>query len=127
MGTQATWDFIVQTYQHIRLLILSRLSFWNMGGIITIGAVAYQTAGLGFWEFVFFLGVISVNLAVINFLPIPPLDGGQMVFLLIEKVRGRPVPENAHFLGMLLGFAFVVLLILAVSVNDVWSYFRPGN
>ena len=46
-------------------------------------------------DLIHFLGILSINLAVINFLPIPPLDGGQMVFLMAEKIRGRPLPESA--------------------------------
>ncbi len=62
-----------------------------------IAQVAYYAAGSGFTELISFLGVLSINLAVINFLPIPPLDGGQMLFLIAEKVRGRPLPESALY------------------------------
>src|SRR5262249_53514335 len=82
-----------------------RISVENLGGPITIGRVAYYFAGLDFWEFVFFLGLISVNLAVINFLPIPVLDGGHFVFLVYEKIRGKPASE-----GVLVGRTYAGLL-----------------
>jgi len=61
-----------------------------------IGTVAFHIAGRDFWEFLFFLGLISVNLAVVNFLPIPVLDGGHMVFLIYEKIRGKQAPESVR-------------------------------
>ena len=54
-------------------------------------------------DLIHFLGILSINLAVLNFLPIPPLDGGQMVFLIAEKVRGRPLPESALIAGIVVG------------------------
>ena len=65
-----------------------------MSGPLTIASVSYKIAGEDFWQYLLFLGLISVNLAVVNFLPIPVLDGGHMVFLLLEKALGRPVPER---------------------------------
>jgi regulator of sigma E protease len=62
---------------------------------------------------------------VVNFLPIPPLDGGQLLFLICEAVRGRPVPEKYAGPVMIAGLVFVLLLFLAVNLNDVLSYF--GN
>ena len=58
--------------------------------------------GLGLTYLIHFLGMLSINLAVLNFLPIPPLDGGQMVFLVAEKIRGRPLPDSALMRGDLL-------------------------
>jgi regulator of sigma E protease len=126
-GSLETLDNIVAIYATIRGLIQGRLSKNAVGGPIKIADVAYGAARLGLPAFIPFLAMLSINLAVINFLPIPPLDGGQMLFLIAEKVRGRPLPENAHFIGMVAGLVFVLVLILFVSVNDVWSYFRtPG-
>ena len=66
-----------------------------------------------------FLGILSINLAVLNFLPIPPLDGGQMVFLLAEKVRGRPLPDSALIAGTYAGLLFVLGLMAFVIFQDV--------
>ena len=69
-----------------------------------------------------FLGILSINLAVINFLPVPPLDGGQMLFLIAEKVRGRPLPDSALSAGIVVGLVLVVCLMICVLFQDVlWS------
>ena len=85
-----------------------------------IAQVAYMTASSGFTDLVFFLGILSVNLAVLNFLPIPPLDGGQMVFLVAEKVRGRPLPESAVLAGTYFGLILVLCLMVFVTYQDVY-------
>jgi regulator of sigma E protease len=108
LGLKDTKNSMIQVFQNLRGMIVGRISVENLGGPITIGRVAYYFAGLDFWEFVFFLGLISVNLAVINFLPIPVLDGGHMVFLLYEKIRGKPASE-----GVRVGATYAGLLLLA--------------
>ncbi len=108
LGLKDTRNSMVQVFQNLRGMVTGRISVENLGGPITIGRVAYYFAGLDFWEFVFFLGLISINLAVINFLPIPVLDGGHMVFLLYEKIRGKPASE-----GVRVGATYAGLLLLA--------------
>lgn len=108
LGLKDTWNTMVQVFLHIRAIVTGRMSAENLGGPITIARVAYRFAGIDFWEFVFFLGLISVNLAVINFLPIPVLDGGHMVFLIYEKIRGKPASE-----GVRIGATYAGLLLLA--------------
>ena len=75
------------------------MSLSNLGGPITIAQVGLLAADTGLTDLIHFLGILSINLAVLNFLPIPPLDGGQMVFLVAEKVRGRPLPDSALIAG----------------------------
>jgi regulator of sigma E protease len=108
LGLKDTKNNMQQVYQNLRGMITGRISVENLGGPVTIARVAYYFAGLDFWEFIFFLGLISVNLAVINFLPIPVLDGGHMVFLLYEKIRGKPASE-----GVRVGATYAGLLLLA--------------
>jgi regulator of sigma E protease len=85
--------------------------------------VAYAAAGSGFADLIHFLGFLSINLAVLNFLPIPPLDGGQMLFLIAEKVRGRPLPDSALIAGTYLGLIFVLCLMVFVTYQDVFRLF----
>ena len=66
---------------------------------------------------------MSINLAVLNFLPIPPLDGGQMVFLIAEKVRGRPLPDSALIAGTYVGLVLVLCLMVFVLFQDIARYF----
>jgi regulator of sigma E protease len=87
-----------------------------------IADMASQAAKKGFITFIWFIGMLSVNLAVINFLPVPPLDGGHMAFLIAEKLRGKPLPEKAMNLGMMTGLVLVLGLMLFVLTQDVIRY-----
>src|SRR3954453_12578272 len=119
LGFSDTWDSMKQVFQNLRGMIIGTISPENLGGPVTIARVAYKIAGMDFWEFVFFLGLISVNLAVINFLPIPVLDGGHMVFLIYEKLRGKPASEGVRvgvtYAGLLLlGCLMLFVFVLAI-------------
>ncbi|MFO0907582.1 MAG: site-2 protease family protein [Isosphaeraceae bacterium] len=118
-GFQDTIDNILSIYAMFRSLAQNRVSPKNLGGPIMIAQVAYTAAGASLTDLVHFLGILSINLAVLNFLPIPPLDGGQMVFLLAEKVRGRPLPESALIAGTYLGLLLVLGLMAFVLFQDI--------
>jgi regulator of sigma E protease len=119
LGFSDTWDSMKQVFQNLRGMIIGTISPENLGGPVTIARVAYRVAGMDFWEFVFFLGLISVNLAVINFLPIPVLDGGHMVFLLYEKVRGKPASEGVRIGATYAGLALILCLMVFVLYLDI--------
>ncbi|HEU5118516.1 MAG TPA: site-2 protease family protein, partial [Isosphaeraceae bacterium] len=110
-------------YYLIRGLFQQRLSKDAVGGPIPIAHWAYTAAQTGFDEFVMFLAVLSINLAVINFLPVPPLDGGQFLLLLAEKIYGRPLPEKAVGPFQLVGLTLLLLLIVVVNLKDILGYF----
>ncbi|GIW82125.1 MAG: metalloprotease [Gemmatales bacterium] len=122
MGIESTVGFIVQIYQVIYNLFTGRLAVDNLGGPGTIGAAAFSLAGENIYQFILFLGIISVNLAVVNFLPIPVLDGGHMVFLIYEKIRGKPASAEVRVAATYLGLAFIVCLMLFVLYLD-WDRF----
>ena len=90
---------------------------------LTIGSVSYKIAGENMWQFILFIGMISVNLAVINFLPIPVLDGGHMVFLIYEKIRGKPAPESVMLIALYIGLAAILLLMCFVLYLDISRMF----
>ena len=119
LGAAETWDNVTGIYKIFRNLAQRRVGGDAFGGMIPIAQVAYNSASAGFTPFVQFLGFLSVNLAVLNFLPIPPLDGGQFLFLLAEKVRGKPLPESYLAAGTMAGIAFVLILIVVINVKDV--------
>jgi regulator of sigma E protease len=123
-GLQETGENVLAVYYIVRGLIQQRLSKDAVGGPIKIFDMGYQTAQLGLDAFLPFLAMLSVNLAVVNFFPIPPLDGGQLLFLMLEKIRGRPVPERYAAPVIIAGIALIILLFLVVNLNDVLSYFR---
>lgn len=121
-GSDDTLENILSIYAMFRSMAQGRVSPKGLGGPLMIGDVAFRAAKLGFTELVHFLGILSINLAVLNFLPIPPLDGGQMVFLLAEKVRGRPLPDSALIGGTYLGLFLVLALMVFVLFQDFVRY-----
>ena len=123
-GFDDTVDNILGIYAMLRSLVLGRVSPKMLGGPGTIATVAYHSASSGLTKLIHFLGILSINLAVLNFLPIPPLDGGQMVFLMAEKVRGRPLPEKALMAGTYAGLFLVLGLMAFVIFQDVARFVK---
>ena len=123
LGGQRTWRFIREVYMNLYAMAFGRVSAKTMSGPLTIANVSYKFAGEDFWQFLLFLGMISVNLAVVNFLPIPVLDGGHMVFLLLEWVLGRPVPDRVFAAAMYTGLFLILLLMVFVLFLDVRRLF----
>lgn len=123
LGAQRTTRFIKVVYMNLYAMAFGRVSVKTMSGPLTIATVSYRFAGEDFWQFLLFLGMISVNLAVVNFLPIPVLDGGHMVFLLLEKILGRPVPERLFAVAMYTGLFLILSLMVFVITLDVRRLF----
>jgi regulator of sigma E protease len=119
MGLTDTYTTAVQVFQHLRGMFTGRIPLKTLGGPLMIANYAFRIAGVDFWEFIFFLGMISINLAVINFLPIPVLDGGHMVFLLYEKIRGKPASEQVRVGATYAGLLLLVCLMLFVTYLDI--------
>ena len=123
LGARRTVRFVREVYLNLYSMIFGRVSGKTLSGPLTIATVSYRFAGEDFWQFLLFLGMISVNLAVVNFLPIPVLDGGHMVFLILEKILGRPVPEKFMALAMYIGLGFILILMISVITLDVRRIF----
>jgi regulator of sigma E protease len=119
LGFRETWDSVTQVVDVLRGLLIGRVSWRNLGGPITIATVAGYEASEGFSQLLIFLTLLSANLAVLNFLPIPALDGGHMVFLAAEGIRGKPVDERLQVVLTIMGVAFLLGLILVLSIKDV--------
>ena len=119
LGARRTGRFIRVVYMQLYGMVFGRVSPKTMSGPLTIASVAHRFAGEDFWQFLLFLGMVSVNLAVFNFLPIPVLDGGHVAFLLLEKILGRPVPERVFAAGMYAGLAIILSLMVFVLYWDV--------
>ena len=123
LGLKDTHNSMLQVFQNLRGMIIGRLSLKLTAGPLTIANLTYKFAGLNWSELVFFLGLISVNLAVINFLPIPVLDGGHMVFLIYEKIRGQPASEAVRAWATYAGLALILSLMIAVTCLDLTRFF----
>jgi len=119
LGLSETWQFIEDIYVSAIRIVSRDVSTKTLGGPIEIASTGFSVAGDDLFRFFLFLGIISINLAVVNFLPIPVLDGGHMVFLLYEWVAGRPPPEIVRIVATYVGLAFIVLLMLFVVGLDL--------
>lgn len=122
-GTQGTVDAVGQIVRTVRGLFSGRVNKRELGGPIMIGQMAGQTARLGLDAFLAFMAFISVNLAVLNLLPVPVLDGGQFLLLLAEAVIRRPVPTRVRERLMEVGIVLVVLMMGLAFSNDIRRLF----
>ncbi len=118
-GLVQSVDLIKQLYVTLKRMVTGDVSAKNLGGIVTISRYSYAVAKEGWSKLFWFLAVLSINLAFINVLPIPVLDGGHLLFLLIERIKGSPVSVKVHTYSQILGLVFVVALLVFVTYNDI--------
>jgi len=95
----------------------------EVGGPVMIGSLATQALDRGVGDYLYFVAFIASVLAVINILPIPALDGGRLLFLMIEKIKGGPIPEKAETMVNAFFFVLLILLILVVTARDIYRMF----
>jgi regulator of sigma E protease len=95
----------------------------NLSGPISIAQYAGLSADDGVARFLDFLGIVSISLGILNLLPVPVLDGGHLLYYLIELVRGKPLSEEAQFIGQRLGIAMLVGLMGLAFYNDLSRLF----
>ncbi|MCU0726169.1 MAG: RIP metalloprotease RseP [Planctomycetes bacterium] len=105
--------------QFIGGIFTGRVSAQNLSGPVAIAQISYSAARKNFVYFLYFLGLLSINLAILNILPIPILDGGHILFLVIEAIRRRPLPVRAMAILQWVGLVFLLLLMAFVITNDV--------
>ena len=126
MGAVRTYRFTVQTYLTIKGLLFMRVPVQELRGpvgIVEAGTIATQR---GVPYFLFFLGLISINLAVINFLPIPIVDGGHMVFLIVEAITGKPASPQVQNVALIAGLVFIGSFFLLVTYHDIVRVLTGG-
>ena len=117
-GFQETWGRTQVVLGFLKGLVLRETSFREVGGIITVGQISGQVARLGLDWLLTFVAFFSINLAVLNLLPIPILDGGQLVFLIAEAVRGRPLSRELRTRLSNVGFFLLIALMVLALTND---------
>ena len=118
-GARRTWTMSVLTLDSLKKMLFGELSVKNLSGPITIAKVAGASAQSGVADFLNFLAYLSISLGVLNLLPIPVLDGGHLLFYLIEWARGRPLSEKVQGWGAQIGISLVVGVMLLALVNDL--------
>jgi regulator of sigma E protease len=118
-GVAKTWEMSSLTVQMLWRIVTGQVSAKNISGPISIAEFAGISAYLGVTAFLAFLAIISVSLGVLNLMPVPLLDGGQVVYQLVEAVKGTPLSERAQLLGQQVGIALLVLLMSLAFYNDI--------
>lgn len=114
-----TWRLITLSLEMIGKLLSGDVSLKNLSGPISIAQGAGASAGYGVVYFLGFLALISVNLGIINLLPLPVLDGGHLLYYFIELLRGKPVPEHIQEIGFRIGGVLLLALMAIAIVNDI--------
>jgi regulator of sigma E protease len=122
-GAARTWEVSALTVRMLGRMVIGDVSLRNMAGPISIADYAGDHAQAGLSPFLSFLAVVSISLGILNLLPVPLLDGGQIVFQVAEWVKGAPMSERALAFGQQLGILFFILLISFVFYNDLTRVF----
>ncbi|MDH3591203.1 MAG: RIP metalloprotease RseP [Planctomycetota bacterium] len=122
-GWRRTTLFVRSVVLTIRSLVTRRVSAEHIGGPMMLANVTYRVLDLGWGKYFYILAIISVNLAILNMLPIPILDGGQIVLLCAEKIRGKPLPERIVGYYQMVGLALILGLMVLAFRNDIVNLF----
>jgi aspartate aminotransferase len=122
-GVEQTWTWTVRTVEILVQLVTGRTAAENLAGPVRIAEMSGDVARMGMLPFLSFMAILSVNLAILNLLPIPILDGGQLVFILIEAVRGRAVSVETRIRWAQVGVILVAALMVWAIGNDLLQIF----
>ncbi len=118
-AVRQTWEMSTFSLSMIGRMLTGELSWRNLSGPVTIADYAGQSAKMGLDHYIKFLALISISLGVLNLLPIPVLDGGHLLYYVIEILRGGPVPERVMEIGQQVGLALLVMLMAFAFYNDI--------
>jgi regulator of sigma E protease len=118
-GIVRTWDMTVLTTKGFWMIVSGQIPLSNLGGPVQIASETGRQAQEGAAPLAVFTAVISVNLAVLNLLPVPMLDGGHLFFFLIEGVLGRPLSVRKRELAQQVGFVLLMLIMVLALYNDL--------
>ena len=118
-GMKKTWQFIAQSVVTLQRLISQDVSPKSLMGPVGIVSVSYSIASRSLIDYIYFLGLISSCIAVMNLLPLPIVDGGVIVLLLVEKLRGKPLSEKVQEIISYAGIAFLLAVFLWLTYNDI--------
>ena len=117
-ATDKTWQLVVVSFKMIGKLFTGDVSVKNLSGPISIAQGAGASASYGLVYFLGFIALISVNLGIINLMPLPVLDGGHLLYYFVEVITGKPVPETVQEIGFRFGAALLLMLMGVALFND---------
>lgn len=119
LAVQETWFFIVRTLDYLYEVVAGRQSVDQLGGPIQIAQVSGQVASIGLLALINLSAMLSISIGLLNLFPIPMLDGGHLLYYLIEAVRGRPLSERTQEFGFRIGLGLVLGLMILATWNDL--------
>jgi len=122
-GVDRTWQLMGLTMSMLKKLVTGDVSVSNLSGPVGIAQGAGAHASYGLVYFLSFMALISVSLGILNLLPIPMLDGGHLLFYIVEWVRGKPVPEQVQELSFRAGLLILMTLLVITLFNDIGRLF----
>ncbi len=125
-GLQESYDWSAQIVQSLVQLFTGKVQMQDISGPVGIVKTLGDTAREGLRYLLILTGILGINLAIINLLPIPALDGSRLVFLLLEGVRGKPINPEKENIIHLVGFAVIMCLVLMITYNDIIRLFSGG-
>jgi regulator of sigma E protease len=114
-----TWEMASLTLQMLGKMVVGEASVENISGPITIARYAKESAFAGVSRFLSFLAIVSISLGVLNLLPVPVLDGGHLMYYVVEAVKGSPVSEQTEAIGQRIGIAMILALMALAFYNDL--------
>jgi regulator of sigma E protease len=118
-AAERTWATMVFTVRMLGRMVTGDVSIKNLSGPINIAQFAGDSAQRGVSEFLSFLALVSISLGVLNLLPVPVLDGGQIVYQSVELVKGSPLSERSQLVGQQFGILALILLMSFAFYNDI--------
>jgi regulator of sigma E protease len=118
-GVTETWETLAAMVVGLAHIVTTGAGVRDLGGPIMIAHLSGEVADRGITSMIKFIALLSVNLGLVNLLPIPVLDGGHLMFYAAEALRGRPVPARAQEYGYRVGIAFIVCVFVLISFNDL--------
>ena len=119
LAVSETWGIITASLGYVKRMIVGKASTDQLAGPIRIAQVSGMVAAVSFAALVQLGAVLSISIGLINLFPIPMLDGGHLLYYLIEAIRGKPLGQKAQEMGFKLGFAIVITLMLVATFNDL--------
>jgi regulator of sigma E protease len=122
-GSQQTWKVIDLTIMSLVKMVQRVVPMDSVGGPIMIAKMAGETAQMGVPAFLAFMALLSINLGVLNLLPVPVLDGGHLFFFFCELVIGRPVSQKVREYAQQIGLFLLLSLMVLAFYNDIVRYF----
>jgi regulator of sigma E protease len=118
-AVQETAFVVERTFSYLYGVVVGRESADQLGGPLRVAEISGQVASIGFLPLINLAAILSISIGLINLFPIPLLDGGHLLFYLIEAIRGRPLSERAQDIGFRIGFAAMVALMVFATWNDI--------